>query len=146
MSSIAVVGSVAAAATCGALVAIGHRLGDAGWPFAAIADALLHRSSLGGGIAAVVIVGVLIHVAMTFVWAAVFLWLITYARMRDWIAGLAVAVGQLMLSWLVAVATGSGMATVLAFGDRAIVAVVLGIALVVGMRFASPASQNAMTN
>ena len=141
-----VVGGVAAAATTGALVAIGHRLGDAGWPFAAIGDALLHRSSLGGGIAAVVVVGVLIHVAITFVWAAVFVWLIERWRVRDWIAGVVVAVAQLVLSWLVAVSTGSGIATVLPFGDRAIVAVVLGIALVVGMRLASTPSQNAMTD
>jgi hypothetical protein len=52
-----------------------------------------------------------------------------------------IASGQFILSWIIASSSGSGLATVLALGDRLVVAVVLAIALVVGMRFAFPSSR-----
>jgi hypothetical protein len=130
-----VVGTVASAATTGALVAIGHRLGSIGIPFAEISAALFHRTPSGGE-AGLVFTGLILHVAMVMLWSALFAWLVTRLRWHSAIAAAVVAVGTLVLSWLIAWSTGRGIATVLALGDRMLVSIVLAVALVVGMRFA----------
>lgn len=129
----AVVGSVAAAATTGALIAMGHRLGGARVPFAAIGAVLLRRDSSG---AAAVLLGILLHFAIVLMWSVVFVWLTEHLMRRDALAAGAVAVGHFMVAWIVAWMTGRGLSTVLTLGDRIALAVVLAGALVVGMRFA----------
>ena len=130
-----VVGTVASAATTGALVGIGHRLGSIGIAFAEISAALFHRTPSGGE-AGLVFTGVILHVAFTMIWSAIFLWLVTRARWRPVLAAIVVALGTHALSWLVAWSTGRGMATVLPLGDRIVLATVFAVALLVGMRFA----------
>lgn len=126
---------MASAATTGALIAIGHRLGSIGVPFAEIGAALFHRTASGSE-AGLIFTGFVLHVVMMMLWSAVFVWLMRSVRWRAWIAATAVAIGSMLLSWLIASSTGRGIATALALGDRILVAIVLAISLVVGMRFA----------
>lgn len=130
-SATVVVGAIAAAATAGALVAIGHRLGSASAPFAAIASVPLPR----GGRESLVALGVLLHVAMTFLWSAVSVRLAERLRSRVMTA-LVVAAAHFFVSGVVASTTGRGMASELTLGDRVIYALVLTVSLIVGMRYA----------
>jgi hypothetical protein len=130
-----IVGGVVASATTGALIALGHRAGGAGLPFAAIGAGLLHVTP-GGREFAVVVTGVVLHVAMMLLWSAIFVWLVDHARFGELISALLIAIGHFVMSWAVASATGAGAASVLPLGDRLVLAVVLFIALVSGMRFA----------
>jgi hypothetical protein len=130
-----VIGTVASAATTGALLAIGRRLGSAGIPFAEVSASLFHRTASGGE-AGLVFTGLILHVALTMLWSAVFVWLVARARWRASVAAIVVALGTLVLSWLFAWSTGRGVATVVALGDRVVVSVVLAAALMIGMRFA----------
>ena len=135
------VGGVAAGATTGALIAIGHRLGGVGLPFAAVSALVLpERPTLGTF--ALVTIGLVIHVAVVFVWSAIFVWLVRRLG-RPLVAALMIAIAQFIASGVVARAASSGLASVLPLGDRLIFAVVLGAALVVGMRFALPRLRNA---
>ena len=129
----AVVGCVAAAATTGALIAMGHRLGGVGIPFAAVGAVLLSRNPSG---AAVVTAGVVLHVAAMLVWSVVFVWLAERLMRRDALAAALVAAGHFVVAWIVAWTTARGLSTVLTLGDRIALALVLAGALVVGMRFA----------
>lgn len=135
------VGGVAAGATTGALIAIGHRLGSVGLPFAAIGAIIQPRASTLGATTSVGI-GLLVHVAVVFVWSAIFVSLMRrFARV--FITALLVAIAQFVLSGMVARIASSGLASVLPLGDRLVYAVVLGAALVVGMRFAPPLLRSA---
>jgi hypothetical protein len=128
-------GLVAAAATIGALIGIGHRLGSVALPFAATAAALLDRTTTSSD-AQLVAIGLVLHVGLTFVWTAVFVWL---ARGRGWkpaVAAIVVAAGVHGLTWFVAWKTGRGVASVLPLGDRIVLAIVFAAALAVGIRFA----------
>ena len=135
-----VLGGLAAAATTGALLAFGHRLGDAGLPFGAIGGLVFHSAATAGA-GAQMLAGLLLNAAAAYVWSLVFALLVRDAGWRDWLAALAVSVAQLALSWLVAASTGNGIATVLPLGDRLVFAAVLGGVLVLGMRFAFPRSR-----
>ena len=129
-----VVGGVAVAATTGALVAVGHRLGSMGLPFASITAVLSHQAIVASA-TGLVLTGLLLHAAATFVWSLICVQLARVFARREVAAGL-VAVSQFTLSWIIAWSTGSGLASVLALGDRIVYAVVLAGALAVGMRFA----------
>ena len=117
-------------------------MGDTGLPFAAIGG-LLFRSAAMAGPGAQILAGILLTVIGAYVWSVVFLWLVRGAGLRDWLAALGVSAAQLAFSWVVAASTGNGIATVLPLGDRLVFAVVLGGALVLGMRFALPRPRNA---
>ena len=136
------VGGVAASATSGALVAVGHRAGGAGLPFAAIGALLLHRTPSNGAVA-LVLVGVVTHVAMMFVWSLAFVLIVQRARYGVIRAALGVAAAQFVASWVAAWSTGEGLASVLPLGDRLVLAVVLVMALAVGMRVGFSPPQNA---
>jgi hypothetical protein len=126
-----VVGAITAAATAGALVAIGHRMGDPGGPFIAIARAIARRSAPGGG----VVLGVVLHVIATFVWSAVCVRIAERVGSKA-AAALAAGVANFFVSSLVAWWTGHGLASELTLGDRVLYAVVLTASLIVGMRYA----------
>jgi uncharacterized membrane protein SirB2 len=130
-----VIGSVAASATTGALVAMGHRLGSAAAPFAAIGAALVRRTPTVSD-TTLIVIGVVLHVTMVLVWSAVFVWLVRDARWRNVAAAITVALGAFLLSGVIASLSGAGAATLLPLGDRVVLAVVLAAALVLGMRFA----------
>lgn len=140
ISSNIVVGSVAAGATTGALMAAGHRAGSVRLPFAAIGAVLFHRAPSATAFG-LVMAGLVLHIAMTFAWSAVFAWIVQWEARRDLIAACGVAIAQLAVSWAVASLTGTGLASVLPLGDRIVVALVMGGALVAGMRFARPVSR-----
>jgi hypothetical protein len=143
IKSLLSLGLVAVAATIGALVGIGHRLGSVALPFAATAAALLRRTATSSD-AQLVAIGLVLHVVLTFLWAAVFVWLV---RGRGWkasVAAIVVALGVHALTWAVAWKTGNGVASVLPLGDRIVLAIVLAGALAVGIRFAfSPRREDA---
>jgi hypothetical protein len=134
-----VVGSVAAAATTGALVAMGHRVGHVGIPFAAIGAVAFQRSA-GSGLVGLVFTGFVLHVATMFMWGAICVWLAARMERPMLVAG-SVAVANFLCSWLVAWATGKGLSTVLPLGDRIALALILAVALVVGMRYAFSSPQ-----
>ena len=137
-----IVGGITSAATTGALIAIGHRLGNAGIPFAAMSAALFHRTAAGGEVG-LVFAGIVLHITVMFVLAFVCVWLVERLDLSRVVAAGLVALGELALSWVVAWSSGSGMATILPLGDRMVVAVVTVLALVIGMRFALPSLRNA---
>src|ERR1043165_1660255 len=102
-------------------MAIGHRLGSVGLPFAATAAALLRRTATSAD-TSLVTIGLGLHVVLMLAWSAFFVWLV---RARDWNIGIAalttVALAHIA-SWLVAWKTGSGIASVLPLGDRIVFA------------------------
>jgi hypothetical protein len=134
-SAAIVVGSVAAAATTGALIAIGHRLGSAAVPFAAISAVLFHRTVSASAVG-LVFTGLILHAFVIFAWSATFLWLVRRLGFRAIAAACGIGIAALALSWLIARSTGGGLSTVLPLGDRLVYGLVLAGALVVGMRFA----------
>lgn len=135
-------GSVAAAATTGALVAMGHRLGSIALPFAAI-GAVLFRRTVTAESAVLVFTGLVLHVTIVFLWSVVFVFLVRRAQWSDVLAAIVIAGGALVTSRFVTSFTGAGIASVLQLGDQLVLAVVYALALVVGMRFAFPLSRNA---
>jgi hypothetical protein len=134
------IGSIAAAATTGALIGIGRRAGNAGFPFAATAAVLFHRMPSSAAIG-LVFVGLVLHVVLSFAWAAAFLWLAGGPVRRDVIAAGTIALAQFAFGWVVAAITGSGIASVIPLGDRIVLGLVMAGALVTGMRFARPISR-----
>jgi hypothetical protein len=88
-----------------------------------------------------VIAGVALHVVVMFLWALVFVWLAD--RLNRVLAASMVGAANFVVSWFVARITGEGLASMLSLGDRVTFAVILTIALVVGMRYARPYSRNA---
>jgi len=88
-----------------------------------------------------VVVGFTIHLVMSFIWAIAFVALVT----RGWrlaSAGIAIGCGELALSWVIARVTGNGLASVLALGDRVVLAVVIAVSCMVGIWIAVAPSQN----
>ena len=137
-SQTTVVGAIAAAATTGALVAIGHRMGYTGAPFAAIASTVIRAAprvrAMGDSGANMVIAGVLFHTAATFIWSALCVSLAVRLR-SQLLAALIVGAANFFVSGLIA-STGRGLASELTLGDRVIYAIVLTASLIVGMRYA----------
>ncbi len=129
-----VAGGLAASASTGALIAMGRRLGSIRLPFAAIGATLAH-ATISSETTALVFFGFVLHVLLSFVWAAAFVFLVT----RGWrlaTAGIAIGVAEFALSWIVALSTGRGLASVLALGDRLVLALVIAVSCVVGVRVA----------
>lgn len=135
-----VAGGLAASATTGALIAIGRRLGNIWLPFAGIGATLAHRT-ISSSATGLVVVGLAIHVVMSFVWAIVFVSLVTRSW-RPWTAGVVTGFAELLVSWAVARVTGGGLASQLAIGDRVVVAVVSVASLVVALRLAVDRTQS----
>jgi hypothetical protein len=130
-----IAGGVAAAATTGALVAIGHRLGSAGLPFAAIGGALFQRTAASGA-PVLVFSGFALHFALMYVWSAGFLWLAARLPRREIRAAAVVATVHFLVTWTVASVTGRGLGSVLALGDLLVFEVVLALSWLVGIRLA----------
>lgn len=130
-----IVGGVAAAATTGALIAMGHRMGSAAIPFAAISATLFRRTAASGAVG-LVFTGVVLHITAIFVWSVVFVWLVERLRWSSLVAAALIGAAHFVLSWLVAWGTGTGLASILPLGDRIVFSLILFASLVVGMRFA----------
>jgi hypothetical protein len=141
VSPAVVAGGLAASATVGALIAMGRRLGNMWLPFAAVGAALAHRT-VSSEAAGLVVLGLALHVLLSFVWAMVFVSLVT----RGWrqaSAGAVIGISEIALSWIVSLLTGNGLASVLPLGDRLELAVVSAASLVVGLRLAVGPPRNA---
>lgn len=141
-SPVAAVGGLAAAATTGAVIAMGHRAGSAGLPFVAISALLFHRT-VASGAAGLVFTGFVLHVVAMFLWSYLFVWLVERIVHREVVAAALVALGHFGLSGVVAWATGDGLASVLPLGDRIVFAAILAGSLVVGIRLAFPRGSSA---
>jgi hypothetical protein len=143
VSPTVVAGGLAASASTGALIAMGRRLGSIRLPFAAIGATLAH-ATISSDATAFVLVGLLSHVLLSFVWATLFVLLVT----RGWrfaTAAVATGIAQFALSWVVASATDRGLASVLPLGDRVVLAVVIAVSCAVGVRVAV-GPQNALSS
>ena len=136
-----VVGVIAASATTGALIAMGRRAGHAAMPFASIGAVPFERTA-NSGVVGLVFTGFILHVAATIVWSFIYFWIAERTR-RPVISAIGVASANFIASWLVAWASGRGIASVLPLGDRVLYAAILAAALVVGMRYAFSTSRNA---
>lgn len=136
-----IVGTLVTAAATGALVAMGHRAGHIAIPFAAIGAVPLQRTS-ESGVVGLVFVGFVFHVAVTFVWSALYVWFAQRSRRRAIIA-VGFAAANFFCSWIVTWSTARGVGSVLPLGDRLVYAIVFAIALMVGMRYAFSDSRNA---
>jgi hypothetical protein len=141
-AAVLLVGSVASAATTGALIAMGRRLGSIEYPFAAIGAAVSPQtvSSASSGL---VVIGVVVHLAVVFMWSWLCASLVASRRAGTMVAAFIVALAAHVVSWLVAWWTGAGLSSVLALGDRLVLAVVFAVALVVGIRLAFSPSRSA---
>lgn len=132
-------GAIAAAATLGALLAIGHRIGRAVLPLGTIGALLAGRHSFLVGdpsAARDVTLGLMVHVALCVGWGLVTAWLALERRLRlAWVAP-AVAVADFIRAWAVAHASGSGLASIVPLGYRIELAFILAVALVAGIRLA----------
>jgi len=138
-SPLLIVGCVVAAATTGALIAMGRRIGSVGFPFASVAE-IVFRSSVFAVDSRSVVTGLLLHALFVVLWTILALQL---ARgLGALLAAVLTATTQFVVSWIVAWWTGSGLASALVLGDRLVYAVVLACALVVGMRFAFSLTRN----
>jgi len=142
-ASVLIVGCLVAAATIGALIAMGRRLGSAAFPFASIGAIVLHSSGFGIDSRSLV-GGVLLHVLFVFLWSALAVQL--SRGLGATLSAVLTAVTQFTVSWIIAWWSGSGLASALALGDRLVYAVVLAGALVVGMRFAFSLTRNASSH
>jgi hypothetical protein len=131
VAPVVVAGGIVASASTGALIAMGRRLGSIRLPFAAIGATLAH-ATVSSETTALVLVGFVCHVLLSFMWAVAFVFLVT----RGWrlaSAGIAVGIAEFALSWVVAKSTGHGLASVLALGDRIVLALVIAASCVVGV-------------
>jgi hypothetical protein len=139
-SPVLIVSCVAAAATIGALIAMGRRLGSAAFPFASIGAIVFH--SAGFAIDSRSLVGgLLLHLVFISLWSAL---AVQLARgLGAPLSALLTATTQFIVSWIIAWWGGTGLASALVLGDRLVYAVVLASALVVGMRFAFSLSRAA---
>ena len=141
LSSGVIIGGITAAATTGALLAMGRRQGSAGLPFAAIGAAFSHETT--SAVAAnLVLGGFVLHVLAMIAWGLVFAWL-TGRLGSALIAALVTTVAAFAFSVLVTLWRGSGLASVLPVGDLLVLALVFAVSLVVGMRFALATLRNA---
>lgn len=134
----AVVAGIVAAATTGALIAMGYRTGSITLPFAEMGAVALRRTA-NGHVASTVLAGLAVHVTAMFIWTLVFVSLAD--RLNGVLAALLVGAANFAVSWVVARLTGAGLASALALGDRITFAVILMLALVVGMRYARSSSR-----
>jgi hypothetical protein len=132
------VGSLAAAATTGALIAMGNRVGHAGIPFAAIGAVPFQRAATSG-VVGLVFTGFVLHVAAMFTWSFFYVWLANLTK-RPILSAIGIAIMSFFSSWLIAWSSGKGLATALPLGDRVGLALLLAAALGVGMRYAFPSS------
>lgn len=132
-------GAVTAAATVGALIAIGHRIGRAALPLGTIGAFVAGRHAFLFGDPATtrdLLVGTVVQVGICIAWAVLTAWLVLDRRARLGWTVLAVAVADFVMSWIFARATGNGLATVVPLGFRIDLAVVLGASLFAGIRLA----------
>jgi hypothetical protein len=132
------VGLVAAAAAAGALVRIGHRIGDIWRPVNAVAayGVGAGAQSVAGFDAILALLGAVIHLTALGVAGISTVGLLRRWRLRPIGAGILVSTALLALSIGSAMFAGIGLAAVLPIGDVLLVHVVIALGLWGGTRFA----------
>jgi hypothetical protein len=136
-------GVIAGAATAGALIGFGVRFGTPLRPFNTVAAAVLGQFAFGAASppAFVTLVGIVLHFAIALAWGVAYVYAVGRSRGYRWQWGLAAGVAMFFLTSLFARALGIGLGTLLPLGDRIVLALVLALALPVGMGFALRASR-----
>jgi hypothetical protein len=134
-------GALAAAATAGALLGFGMQQGTPARPFNTVASLVLgdRADRIWGFHPVVTVVGVIVHLALTFGWGLLFARLAGGMRGLR-LAGAAVGIAATALAVDVFVVTrllGAHVSDVLAPAQVIALHVVLGVALGVGMRLAT---------
>lgn len=133
-------GVLAAAATAGALVGVGIRVGTPARPLNSIAAVVLGQNAQGTwGFTTVTAAGLALHFAATVALALLFAWTVTRTGGRAWAWGAIFGAAWLAGAWLLARVLGLGPGALLPLGDRILLAVLLALALPLGMRLAFPA-------
>ena len=133
---------LAASATAGAVLRVGIRDGTPARPFNAMASSFVGASAAQTwGFAAVTLVGVAAHVLAMIAWAIVAEWLVERRIATRWVAAGVVAAAWLASSTAIGRFAGNGLAEVVDLGDRVTIALVLALALALGMRLAFPPRQ-----
>ena len=136
-------GIIAAAATAGALMGFGIRFGTPLRPFNTIAASVLGATAVlaSNAPAMVATIGVAIHVATCIAWALAYAWIVEQSNGHEWEWGVATSVVAFALTSLVARSLDIGLGTLLSVAQRIALAVVLAIALPLGMRLANSATR-----
>lgn len=130
-------GLVAAAATGGVLVGLGLRFGTPARPFNALAAYLLGPAAQAAwSPSPITAIGILVHLVTMSACGIVYVALVQHSGGGAIGWALLVVTAVFALSWLVGALFGLGLTTLLAPGDRVILAVVLAVALPLGMRLA----------
>lgn len=133
-------GLIAAAATSGALVGFGLRFGTPWRAFNTIAAATLARGSGSlGAPFAITVIGVVVHVLASIVWGLLYALAVERSGGHRWVWGALVAVVMFLATSALAALSGAGLGSLLPLGDRIAIALVLALALPLGMRLANPA-------
>ena len=130
-------GLLAATATAGALIAIGHRAATVARPFNVIAGHLLgvQKSDAYGFVPGITVPGIALHVLLT-VLAGIAVAMIARRFAPAWLASLAVAVLCALVSVGIARRGGSSLARILPTGELVVFYLILAITLAVGIRLA----------
>ena len=134
-------GALAAAATAGALLGFGIQQGTPARPFNAVASLLLgdRADRIWGFHPVVTVVGVIVHVALTFGWGLLFARVASGMRgLRLAGAALGIAAAALAVDLLIITRLlGVDVSDVLTPAQVIVLHLVLGVALGVGMRLAT---------
>ena len=102
---------------------------------------VLHRTTTTA--AGLVAMGILLHAASTWVWSALYTWLVLRQGWRVPIAAAIVAIAAHLVGWIAAWQSGNGVASLIPLGDRLVFAVTFAVALIVGIRIAFSATRSA---
>ena len=121
----------------------GIRFGTPLRPFNTIAASVLGATAVlaSNAPAMVATIGVAIHVATCIAWALAYAWIVEHSHGHEWEWGVATSVVAFTLTSLVARSLDIGLGTLLSVAQRIALAVVLAIALPLGMRLANSATR-----
>jgi len=130
-------GLLAATATGGALLAVGHRSATAARPFNVIAMHVLgSRADMLGFVAAVTLTGLLLHFVLTTLVAIITASIANRSLAPRWAAAGAASLLMALISVGIARRGGASLAAILTVGDLVVFYLTMAIALVIGMRIA----------
>ena len=132
-------GLIAAAATSGALMGFGLRFGTPLRPFNTIAASVLGVAAVAASNAPgmVTTIGIAIHVAACIAWSLAYAWIVEFSHGHEWEWGVATSLVAFALTSMLARSFDVGLGTLLSVAQRIALAVVLAIALPMGMRLAN---------
>jgi hypothetical protein len=130
-------GLLAATATGGALLAVGHRSATAARPFNIIAMHLLgDRANMLGFVAGITLTGLLVHFILTTLVGVVTAAIANRRLAPAWAVASGVSMLMALISIGIARRGGLSLAAVLTIGDLLVFYLTMAIALMIGMRIA----------